>query len=185
MTLGDQIFLFKDGRDVTNKELKEMYKGVDMSPSKTVKRFSYTPSSSPIEGKYLTYQFDKNYSQRTWCPEHVFTNRQIHSIYHYYKNQGYKMVNIGHSIYSLKTTADIISASQGHVGLCSGMAWFSLACGVIPKIWYSTNTNCTHLIKFKQQWERHKSPIYYFDQEFKLTPSKISVDGKEYSHISR
>ena len=153
LNLGDQIINFAIGKEVYSKELKELYNYThkfDNRDKPKIMPIKYNFNTSPYKGKYLTYQFDKSFSQRTWCKEHIFDNRQIQAIYLHYRSEGYDMVDIGHNKYSLKKTADIINGSQGHIGLCSGMGWFSLACGKRPAIWYSTDTQCKNLISFKQ-----------------------------------
>lgn len=187
MTLGDQIVGFALGKEIKHEELRELYSKTPpkLNNQPIIQPLSYRPKSSPISGKYLTYQFDKGFGQRTWCAEHIFSNRQFHALYHLYSKQGFKLIDIGHSRYSLKTTADIISGSLGHFGVCSGMAWFSLACGVMPTIWYNTNSNCGHLSRFKNYWSINKVKIKYFDEEFELIPCNKAVDGKKYNPISR
>ena len=176
------------GKEVYCKELKELYNYThkfDNSLKPTIMPIKYKFRPSDIKGDYLTYQFDKSYNQRTWCKEHIFDNRQLQAIYKHYESKGYKMVDIGNNKYTLKQTADIINGSSGHIGLCSGMGWFSLACGKKPIIWYSTNTNCKHLTSFKVWWLFNKATIMYFDENFNLTDCNIAVDGKKYSYTGR
>ena len=188
MNLGDQIIAFATGKRVFNKELQKLYNykyEFDVSSKPTIQPINYTYKPSIFKGKYLTYQFDKSFKQRTWCKEHIFDNRQLQAIYKYYESQGYKMVDIGNNKYSLTETADIINSSEGHIGLCSGMGWFSLACGKKPVIWYSTNTNCRYLTSFKQWWLHNKASVKYFDENFNKTNCNIAIDGKKYNYTGR
>lgn len=175
------------GKKIHNDELKELYDyehEFDKTKKPKIMPINYEFKPSPIEGAYITYQFDKSWEQRTWCKEHIFTNRQLQAIYKYYQSR-FKMVDIGHGKYNLKETADIINGSQAHVGLCSGMGWFALACKKETHIWYSTDDNCEVLIGFKNWWLYNRAQIHYFDKEFKLINCDISVDGKKWNHISR
>ena len=184
MALGDEIIALSKGRRIGNKELISLYDSIpprhDGRP--IIKQIDYTPKPPPISGKYYTFQFDRGWGQRTWCPETQWSVRQLHGLYHHYKQQ-YNMVDIGHKKYNLTTTADIIMGSQGHVGICSGMGWFSVACGKKPYIYYATNSNYGYLTNWKRWWEVNGIKIRYFDEEFKCVPCKIAVDGKKYKKI--
>jgi len=185
--LGDDIIRFSQGEFVRNEELLEM-----LGPAPTrrqsppiIHRLAYRFQPSPFSGKYLTYQFDKSFDQRTWYTEHIFTNRQIHAIYHHYRSQGYEMINIGHRIFSLAKAADVINGSQGHVGVCSGMGWFSLACGKKPTIWYATRGGSHQVEQYSKWWQLNGAEVKYFDESFELVDCEVAADGKRYNHISR
>jgi hypothetical protein len=188
LNLGDQIIAFATGKRVFNKELQQLYNykyEFDVTTKPTIQPINYKFRESPLKGEYLTYQFDKSFEQKTWCKEHLFDNRQLQAIYKLYESKGYKMVDIGNNKYTLKQTADIINGSKGHIGLCSGMGWFSLACGKKPVIWYSTNTNCKYLVSFKQWWLHNKATVKYFDENFNFIDCNIALDGKKYSYTGR
>ena len=176
------------GKKVYNAELKQLYDydyEFDKKTKPIIQPINYQFKDSPFTGPYITYQFDKSWEQRTWCREHIFTNREIQAIYNHYKSQDYKMIDIGHNHYNLKQTADIINGSHGHIGLCSGMGWFALACGKKPIIWYATDDECKHLKGFKLWWLHNGASIKYFDEEFETIDCKISVDGTKFNYISR
>jgi len=181
MGLGDELIQLAKGREIDNNELSHLY---DLSKLKKqeiplIQKISYKTKPSPIKGKYYTFQFDKGWGQRTWSPENQWSVRQLHGLYHHYK-QEYNMINIGERRYDLKTIADIITGSVGHVGICSGMGWLALACGIKPEIFYTTNSKCSYLDNWKRWWKLNGVQIKYFDEEFKKVPCNIAVDGKKY-----
>ena len=180
--LGDDIIRFSRGEEIKNQELLALF---GTRPEKTegpprIARINRAFKPTAFAKPYFTYQFDKSFGQRTWYPEHIFTNRQHHAIYHHYRSLGYGMINIGHGIYSLEDAADVISGSEGHVGVCSGMGWFAVACGKPADIWYSTEANTRQVEAYARWWTLNGARILYFDRSFKWVDCDIAADGKKY-----
>lgn len=182
--LGDDIIRLSQGKEIRNGELLALYGTLperrEGPPLIAPIRYRFKPS--PLPKPYLTYQFDKSFDQRTWAPEHIFTNRQHHAIYHHYRSLGFHMVDIGHRRYDLETAADIINGSEGHVGVCSGMGWFAIACGKKPVIWYATEVGSPQLRPYIGWWKLNGAGIRYFDQSFEWVDCDVAVDGKRYSY---
>jgi hypothetical protein len=183
--LGDDIIRFSKGEVIRNEELMALY---DYRPEPTtgppqIAKVSIPFRPSSFKKPYLTYQFEKSYDQRTWYPEHIFTNRQIHAVYHRYRSLGYGMVDIGHRIYNLRTAADIINGSEGHIGVCSGMGWFAVACGKSPDIWYATRAGNRQIEAYAQWWTINGARIHCFDSSFQLVDCDIAADGKKYCFV--
>lgn len=185
MCLGDDIISFAISGVVVNEDLKVLYDNVQFKhPSSKIIPIDKSKFSinSPFNFRYITYQFDKALTQKTWCPEHIFTNRQLHALYHYYESKGVKMIDVGHYRYTLKEAANIIFHAESHVGLCSGMGWLSVACGKTPDIWYATETDCKFIKWAKQRWKDNNVTINYFDKCFLYKPCDVAYDGLKYMH---
>lgn len=185
MCLGDAIIKFAKTGIIDNKDLKDLYNNTQFKSQSNkiipIDRNKFTPES-PFNFRYITYQFDKALTQKTWCPEHIFTNRQIYALYHYYesRSKGIKMIDVGHYKYPLAEAANIIFHAEAHVGLCSGMGWLSVACGKTPDIWYSTESNCKFVQWAKDRWKDNNVTVNYFDKCFFLKPCTIAYDGLKY-----
>lgn len=183
--LGDDIIRFSKGEKITNEELLALYNS-HPEPTKgppRIARMTYSFKPSKFKKPYVTYQFEKSFDQRTWYPEHIFTNRQIHAIYHRHRSRGYRMVDIGHRIYDLETAADIIHGSEGHVGVCSGMGWLAVACGKSPEIWYSTRAKTLQVEMYAEWWTLNGARIMYFDRSFQCVDCNVAADGQRYQFI--
>jgi len=187
MYLGDDIIKFASTGIISSEDLKELYSTNGFkSPSKKIipiDKDKFT-TVSPFNFRYITYQFDKGLTQRTWCPEHIFTNRQIYALYHYYKSKykNIELVDVGHYKYPLKEAANIIFHAEAHVGVCSGMGWLSIACGKTPDIWYATETDCKFIKWAKDRWKDNNVSVHYFDKCFLLKPCNVAYDGLKYEY---
>lgn len=182
--LGDDIIRLSQGKEIRNRELLALY---DTLPEEApgppvIARVSRRFKPSSFAKPYLTYQFEKSFAQRTWLPEHLFTNRQIHAIYHHYRSLGFRMVDIGHRIYDLETAADIIHGSEGHVGVCSGMGWLAIVCGKTPDIWYSAQAGSRQIAQYSGWWTLNGARIHYFDSAFRMVDCDVAADGRRYAY---
>ena len=182
MGLGDELIQLAKGRQISNQELVDLFdelpaphEGIPIIP-----RMTHQAGPATIKGRYLTFQFDQGWGQTTWCQERLWNVRQHHALFHHYKAKGFKMVDVGHRKFSLREIADLMQNSQGHVGICSGMGWLALACGIIPLIYYVTNARCPYLDNWKRWWAKNGVAVRYFDECFHLVPGGKAVDGMRY-----
>lgn len=190
MCLGDAIAQFSNVGQVDkcspcNQEtLRYLYGDEIYKSNKKVIPFpdNIFSDKSPHDFKYITYQFDKALTQKTWCPEHIFTNRQIYAIYHHYASKKFQMIDIGHYRFSLKECVNLIKHAEMHVGVCSGMGWAALACNKKPDIWYATDAQCKNVAWAKNQWKINEANIFYFDECFDIVPSQVTFDKLDYKY---
>ena len=71
--------------------------------------------------------------------------------------------------------------AQGHLGVCSGMGWFALACGLKPHIYYTANHQANTMKSWKRWWAANGAKVLYFNEEFTEAPCSVALDGKKYT----